>query len=246
LPYAGLIKLFLVAGVLAMTTSLFITYAATPVTIGLLQILGYEGIVSMLGVWGVITLLGVIWSFTKVVNVNTTTYYPDSDLHKHQIVSKSMASAVAVSVLGAGVGLAVGTVVRALLELAVKHSGSDLVGQVVLVVFMTAIILAIVGVTTWGMCRWVVYWLIYQVVDLAVDLAEDSAEDSFIARLLPLVGGFGASVGTGIIAGFLNPLILLALTGTSLPTLAMLLYSPISHRQLIAKYRQSEEFLIKP
>ncbi|WP_190240802.1 hypothetical protein [Nostoc sp. 'Peltigera membranacea cyanobiont' 210A] len=48
------------------------------------------------------------------------------------------------------------------------------------------------------------------------------------------------------IAGFLNPFILLALTGTSLPTLSMLLYSPLKTRKLITKYRQSEESLIKP
>jgi hypothetical protein len=44
----------------------------------------------------------------------------------------------------------------------------------------------------------------------------------------------------------LNPFILLALTGTSLPALSMLLYSPLKQRKLIAKYRQSEESLIKP
>jgi hypothetical protein len=57
---------------------------------------------------------------------------------------------------------------------------------------------------------------------------------------------FGISVGTGIIIGFLNPFVLLSLTGTSLPALSMLLYSPRKQRKLIAKYRQSEESLIKP
>ncbi|WP_225892380.1 hypothetical protein [Nostoc sphaeroides] len=72
------------------------------------------------------------------------------------------------------------------------------------------------------------------------------AEDSFTTVLILLILGFGASVGTGIIAGFLNPFILLALTGTSLPALSMLLYSPIKTRKLITKYRQSEESLIQP
>jgi hypothetical protein len=49
----------------------------------------------------------------------------------------------------------------------------------------------------------------------------------------------------GIIIGF-NSFILLALTGTGLPTLFMLLYPPLKRRKLIAKYRQSEESLIKP
>jgi hypothetical protein len=39
---------------------------------------------------------------------------------------------------------------------------------------------------------------------------------------------------------------LLALNGTSLPALFMLVYPPLKRRKLIAKYRQSEESLIKP
>ncbi|WP_335085329.1 hypothetical protein [Nostoc sp.] len=72
------------------------------------------------------------------------------------------------------------------------------------------------------------------------------AEDSFTTVLILLTLGFGASAGTGIIMGFLNQFILLALTGTSLPALSMLLYSPLKRRRLITKYRQSEESLIKP
>ncbi|WP_414542753.1 serine/threonine protein kinase [Nostoc sp. CCY0012] len=83
-----------------------------------------------------------------------------------------------------------------------------------------------------------VLWLMKRAINLA--------KDSFTTVLILLILGFGASVGTGIIAGFLNPFILLALTGTSLTTLSMLLYSPLKQRKLIAKYRQSEESLIKP
>ena len=64
--------------------------------------------------------------------------------------------------------------------------------------------------------------------------------------LILLILGLEISVGTGTIIGFLNPLVLLALTGTSLPALFMLLYPPLKRRKLIAKYRQSEESLIKP
>lgn len=59
------------------------------------------------------------------------------------------------------------------------------------------------------------------------------------------VSGLGISVGSGIIIGF-NSFILLALTGTGLTTLFMLLYLPLKRRKLIAKYRQSEKSLIKP
>jgi hypothetical protein len=65
--------------------------------------------------------------------------------------------------------------------------------------------------------------------------------DTFTTVLILLTLGFGATVGTGIIASFFNPLILLALTGSSLPALSMLLYSPLKRRRLITKYRQSEE-----
>lgn len=76
--------------------------------------------------------------------------------------------------------------------------------------------------------------------------AIDLTKDSFTTVLILLILGFGASVGTGIIAGFLNPFIFLALTVTSLPAFSMLLYSPLKRRRLITKYRQSEKSLIKP
>ncbi|MDZ8138127.1 MAG: serine/threonine-protein kinase [Nostoc sp. DedQUE04] len=100
---------------------------------------------------------------------------------------------------------------------------------------------AVVGAVVWAVLLpvgWAVGWAVKWVIDLA--------EDSFTTVLILLILGFGASVGTGIIAGFLNPFILLALTATSLPALSMLLYSPLKKRRLIAKYRQSEESLIKP
>ena len=84
------------------------------------------------------------------------------------------------------------------------------------------------------------------VVVVAVGMAVDMAKDSFTTLLMLLVLGFGMSTGTGIMIGFLNPFVLLALTGTGLPVLSLLLYSPLKRRKLIAKYRQSEESLIKP
>ncbi|QSV55103.1 MAG: serine/threonine protein kinase [Dolichospermum sp. UKL201] len=79
----------------------------------------------------------------------------------------------------------------------------------------------------------------------AVKMIEE-AKNLFTSILILLILGLGISVGTGIIIGFLNPFVLLALTGTSLPALSMLLYPPLKQRKLIAKYRQSEESLIKP
>ena len=78
-----------------------------------------------------------------------------------------------------------------------------------------------------------------------VDMIISLGEDLFSWLLILLILGLGISVGTGIIIGF-NSFILLALTGTSLPALFMLVYPPLQRRKLIAKYRQSEESLIKP
>ncbi|MBN3952192.1 MAG: hypothetical protein HWQ38_39255 [Nostoc sp. NMS7] len=62
---------------------------------------------------------------------------------------------------------------------------------------------------------------VFMAVFMAVDWVINLAEDSFTTVLILLTLGFGASVGTGIIASFLNPFILLALTGTSLPAFSM-------------------------
>ena len=81
-------------------------------------------------------------------------------------------------------------------------------------------------------------------VYMAVDMAKE-AKNLFTNILILLILGLGISVGTGTIIGF-NTFILLALNATSLPALSMLVYPPLKRRKLIAKYRQSEESLIKP
>lgn len=90
-----------------------------------------------------------------------------------------------------------------------------------------------------------VFWAVSMAVGCAVILAMSLAENLFTSILILLILGLGISVGSGIIIGF-NSFILLALTGTGLTTLFMLLYLPLKRRKLIAKYRQSEESLIKP
>ncbi len=90
-----------------------------------------------------------------------------------------------------------------------------------------------------------VCWAVSTAVGMAVILAMILAENLFTSILILPVSVLGISVGAGIIIGF-NSFILLALTGTGLTTLFMLLYLPLKRRKLIAKYRQSEESLIKP
>jgi hypothetical protein len=64
--------------------------------------------------------------------------------------------------------------------------------------------------------------------------------------LLILTIGLGSSLGVGLKLGTLGFPAIAAVLGTSLPLAAMFLYPPLQRRQLIAKYRQSEQHLIKP
>ncbi|MCF4966530.1 serine/threonine protein kinase [Nostoc sp. CMAA1605] len=63
---------------------------------------------------------------------------------------------------------------------------------------------------------------------------------SFLTAIL------GTSFGIICIINFFNPYILLALAGTGLPLISMLLYPAFKRRRLIAQYRQSEKSLIEP
>ncbi|MGK7878053.1 MAG: serine/threonine protein kinase [Xenococcaceae cyanobacterium] len=64
--------------------------------------------------------------------------------------------------------------------------------------------------------------------------------------ILLLTAGLGLSLGMGFNLGFLNPLIVSAVLAISLPLAWMIIYLPITRHRLIAKYRQSEQHLIKP
>ncbi|TVP60969.1 MAG: serine/threonine protein kinase [Nodularia sp. (in: Bacteria)] len=61
-----------------------------------------------------------------------------------------------------------------------------------------------------------------------------------------LTAGFGTSLGMTFIVGIINPYIPFALTVTGLPLISIGVYSPLKRHRLIAKYRQSENSLIKP
>jgi len=61
-----------------------------------------------------------------------------------------------------------------------------------------------------------------------------------------LTTALGITLGMGFQVGVLNPLIILALTGTTLPWAAMIMAPPLRQAKLIAKYRQSEQQRIEP
>ncbi|MFN6153219.1 serine/threonine-protein kinase [Anabaena sp. AL09] len=109
---------------------------------------------------------------------------------------------------------------------------------------LIAMFLLVVGGAVGGAMVMAVYLAVCLAVCLAVEMIKE-AKNLFTNILILLILGLGISVGTGIIIGF-NTFILLALNATSLPALSMLVYPPLKRRKLIAKYRQSEESLIKP
>ena len=64
--------------------------------------------------------------------------------------------------------------------------------------------------------------------------------------LLILTIGLGSSLGVGFNLGTFSFPAIAVVLGTGLPLVGMFLYSSVQRRQLIAKYRQSEQHLIKP
>lgn len=69
---------------------------------------------------------------------------------------------------------------------------------------------------------------------------------SFAVGLSLATTASGISLGIGFKLGLLNPLVMLAVAGTSLPLAAMMIYPPLRRARLVAKYRKSEQQLIKP
>ncbi|BAY96545.1 serine/threonine protein kinase [Tolypothrix tenuis PCC 7101] len=197
IPFGSLIGLFVVAVVVAMATTWFITNA------------GY-GWILFVGICSLMLVFGSGYSARKQGN------------------SVGEAVVEAVGRAAAVVGFCVGSFAGSFAGSAVGWAGG------------------VVGLYVGGTVGLFVGLFVGGAVGNAVDWVINLAEDSFTTVLILLTLGFGASAGTGIIAGFLNPFILLALTGTSLPALSMLLYSPLKTRNLITKYRDSEEYLIKP
>ena len=61
-----------------------------------------------------------------------------------------------------------------------------------------------------------------------------------------LSAALGISLGIGWKLGFLNPLVMSAILGTSFPLATMILYPPLERSKRIANYRKLEGHLIKP
>lgn len=76
--------------------------------------------------------------------------------------------------------------------------------------------------------------------------SREIAHDRFVLTLTLLSIVLGIGLGMGFTVGFLNAYTLLALGGSGLPLVILLLYTPLVQRRLIASYRKSEQNLIQP
>jgi serine/threonine protein kinase len=127
-------------------------------------------------------------------------------------------------------------------------------GGILLFLFFWQIILLAVGVIIGGYVMYItVLFLIFigaysvsTVKYLGAEIKKKGFNQKASVALLILTIGLGTSLGVGLKLGALNLPVLAAVLGTSLPLAGMLFYPPLQRRQLIAKYRKSEQNLIKP
>ncbi|NES18565.1 MAG: serine/threonine protein kinase [Symploca sp. SIO3E6] len=71
-------------------------------------------------------------------------------------------------------------------------------------------------------------------------------DEGFTIWLSLLSAAVGSTLGIGLVAGFLNSLVIGAVVGTGLPWVAMMIHLNLRRTRLIAEYRRSERYLIKP
>ena len=127
-------------------------------------------------------------------------------------------------------------------------------GGILLFLFFWQIILLAVGVIIGGYVMYItVLFLIFigaysvsTVKYLGAEIKKKGFNQKASVALLILTIGLGTSLGFGLKLGALNLPVLAAVLGTSWPLAGMLFYPPLQRRQLIAKYRKSEQNLIKP
>jgi hypothetical protein len=89
-------------------------------------------------------------------------------------------------------------------------------------------------------------YIVSRLKDVVAEIKKKGFSQKATVTLLILTIGLGSSLGVWLKLGALNLPALAAVLGTGLPLAGMLLYPPLQRRQLIAKYRQSEQRLIKP
>lgn len=161
--------------------------------------------------------------------------------------------AEAVVGVAAAIGMVVGALAGFLAGLALGGIGSipgAVVGGVTGLVFagLIGVVAAVLAVVVGAVVGAVAVVVGVLLKDLAVVeiIANKGFSRGFAAGISLLIIGLGTSLGVGCRLGFLNPFLLTAALGIALSLVAMILYPPFQRSRLIAKYRQSEQHLIKP
>ena len=70
--------------------------------------------------------------------------------------------------------------------------------------------------------------------------------EQFAIWLSLLSAAVGSTIGIGLAVGFFNSLVIWAVVGTGLPWVMMIIHLKLQRTRLIAEYRRSERYLIKP
>ena len=81
---------------------------------------------------------------------------------------------------------------------------------------------------------------------IGVRMANQGFSRKAVLATLILTVGLGVSSGFHFMLGGWNQFLLTAVLGTGLPLSGIIFYPPIKRARLVAKYRQSEQYLIKP
>jgi len=81
---------------------------------------------------------------------------------------------------------------------------------------------------------------------IGVRMANQGFSRKSVLTTLTLTVGLGISSGFHFMLGGWNQFVLTAILGTGLPLAGVIFYPPIKRARLVAKYRQSEQYLIKP
>ncbi|MGQ4647254.1 protein kinase domain-containing protein [Lyngbya aestuarii] len=161
---------------------------------------------------------------------------------------------------GAGAGVSFGTIL-----MAQQDPVSKAVCRVLFSTVMGAVVMAVLGSQTEtlpsnfllvGGCFGILVGIILEVLvgaglghavkAIAANFVNRGFSLGFAAGVSLLAIANGISLGIGWEVGLRNPWVIFSLLGTGLPLVTLVLYTPINRRQLIAKYRQSEQHLIKP
>lgn len=240
------------------THSLIITVQTAPIPIAKRK-LPYPKLVLLLGLYFSLGWLVDVFAASAMLFVGAWVLFGSGAVFKSlnmagtivRDIAKSGAEYVAGA--AAATGMVIGALAGFIVGLALGGVGSvpgAVVGGVVgllcagligvIVGVVTVIVAAVVGAMA------VVAGAVLRDMAIVEIVANKGFSRKFAVSISLLLAGLGTSLGIGCRLGFLNPFLLAATLGTALSLVAMILYPPFQRSRLIAKYRFSEQNLIKP